>query len=70
MRAYYSTRKHVRLFVLGVPEGWLVSAFDLQKHEWIVKDGSFYDTLKSAKAFAEDQAAVMLGKQLTNIRWH
>ena len=37
MRAFYSTQKHLRAFILGTPEGWQVSIYDLQKHEWIEK---------------------------------
>jgi hypothetical protein len=70
MRAYYATQEHVRLFVLGVPEGWLVSAYDLQKHEWVLKDGHLQDSLKTAKAFAEEEVTSLVGKKAANIRWH
>jgi hypothetical protein len=28
-----------RIFILGTPEGWQVSVYDLQKREWVEKDG-------------------------------
>ena len=31
MRAFYSTQKHFRVFILGTPEGWQVSVYDLLK---------------------------------------
>ena len=49
MRAFYSTQKHFRAFILGTPEGWQVSIYDLQKQEWIEKNGWRADTLKQAK---------------------
>jgi hypothetical protein len=39
MRACYSTQEHFRAFILGTPEGWQVSIYDLQKHEWVEKGG-------------------------------
>ena len=48
MRAFYSTQKHLRAFILGTPEGWQVSIYDLQKHEWIEKSGNIEETLKTA----------------------
>jgi hypothetical protein len=50
MRAFYSTQKHFRIFILGTPEGWQVSIYDLQKHEWVDKDGRIEAMLKTAKA--------------------
>jgi hypothetical protein len=34
MRAFYSTQKHFGAFILGTPEGWQVSVYDLERHEW------------------------------------
>src|SRR6516225_587699 len=34
MRAFYSTQKNFRAFILGTPEGWHVSIYDLQKRQW------------------------------------
>ncbi len=68
MRAFYITHKHIRAFVLGVPEGWLVAMYDLHKHEWLDKGGC--DTLKEAKNNAVQRTAALLGTQVVNIRWH
>jgi hypothetical protein len=40
MRAYYSTHKHVRLFVLRTPEGWHVGLYDIQQRKWTDLDNS------------------------------
>jgi hypothetical protein len=49
MKALYSTHKHIRVFVFGVPEGWQVALFDLQKQEWIDRGCSSNDSLKKQK---------------------
>jgi hypothetical protein len=71
MRAFYATYRHIRLFVLGVPEEWLVAIYDLQTHEWL--DTGSCETLKEAKADAVRRAAALLGTQLAKVakvRWH
>ena len=68
MRAFYTTCKHIRLFVLGVPEGWIVAIYDLRTHEWLGK--GCCDTLKEAKANAVQRATALLGTQLANVQWH
>ena len=65
MRAYYSTHKHIRLFVLGTPEGWHVGLYDLHKRKWTDLDGSMQTTLKEAKADAQRKAATMFGKEVS-----
>jgi hypothetical protein len=70
MRAYYSTHKHIRLFILGTPEGWHVGLYDLQKRKWTDLDGSIQSTLKEAKADAQKKAAAMFGKELSVVKWH
>jgi outer membrane protein TolC len=70
MKALYSTHKHIRVFVFGVPEGWQVALFDLQKQEWIDRGCSSNDSLKEAKADALQRAATMIGKHLLNVQWH
>jgi len=70
MKALYSTHKHIRIFVFGVPEGWQVALYDLQRHEWIDRGRSSHDSLREAKAQAVERAAEVLGRQLVNIQWH
>ena len=70
MKALYSTHKYIRVFVFGVPEGWQVALYDLQRQEWIDRGCSSHDNLKDAKAHALDRAAAVLGKPLVNIQWH
>jgi hypothetical protein len=70
MKALYTTHKYIRIFVLGVPESWLVALYDLQRQEWLDRGCSSHDNLKDAKADALDRAAAVLGKPLLNVRWH
>jgi hypothetical protein len=70
MRAFYATQKHFRVFILGTPEGWQVSVYDLQKHEWVEKSGKMEDTLKTAKATAHGKTSLLLGKPAPELRWH
>lgn len=70
MRAFYSTQKHFRAFILGTPEGWQVSIYDLQKHEWVEKSGRMSETLKTAKATAHENVSVLLGKNILELKWH
>jgi hypothetical protein len=70
MRAYYSTQKHFRAFILGTPEGWQVSIYDLQRHEWVEKGGRIEDTLKTAKATAHEKVSLLLGKSGPEMKWH
>lgn len=44
MRAYYSTHKHIRLSVLGTPEGWHVGLYDIQQRKWTDLDSTVQDT--------------------------
>ena len=70
-RAYYSTQKHLRAFILGTPEGWQVPIYDLQKHEWVEKGGRIEDTLKTAKATADEKTSLLLGKRTApELKWH
>ena len=50
MKALYTTHKYIRVFVLGVPERWLVALYDLQRQEWIDRGCSSHDNLKDAKS--------------------
>ena len=70
MRAFYCTQKHFRAFILGTPEGWQVSIYDLQKHEWTEKDGRIEASLKTAKAAAHEKISSLLGKSATEMKWH
>ena len=70
MKALYSTHKYIRVFVFGVPEGWLVALYDLQRREWIDRSCSSHDNLKDAKADGLERAATIIGKHLLNIQWH
>lgn len=70
MRAIYSTHKQIRLFILGVPEGWQVAVFDLQKQEWTDRACSSYGTLMQAKRNALERAAAIFGKHLLHVQWH
>ena len=63
MRAYYSTHKHLRFFVLGTPEGWHVCLYDLQRQKWMPFDLPIQQTLKDAKVCAQQKAASVLGAQ-------
>ena len=70
MRAFYSTQKHLRTFILGTPEGWQITIYDLRKHEWLQRDGLKEDTLKQAKATAQQQTASLFGGQTLEMKWH
>ena len=70
MRAFYATHKHIRLFVLGVPDGWLAAPYDLEKRQWINKGDLMYGTLKEAKAGIQEKATALLGKKLPDLVWH
>ena len=70
MRAYYATYKHVRVFVFGVPEGWMVSVYDIQKCQWLDRCDSVADTLKEAKINAQARASELNGKKALELRWH
>jgi hypothetical protein len=70
MRAFYSTQKHFRAFILGTPEGWQVSIYNLQKQEWVEKSGKMEDGLKTAKATAHEKVSSLLGKTAPEMKWH
>jgi hypothetical protein len=70
MRAFYSTQKHFRTFILGTPKVWQVSIYDLQKHEWVDKGGRVEDMLKTAKATAQEKTSQLLGKTAPGLKWH
>ena len=70
MRAHYATHKHIRIFTLGVPEGWLVSVYDLQKHIWVARCDCVAGTLREAKINAEERAADLIGKKILEMKWH
>jgi len=70
MRAFYSTQKNFRVFILGTPEGWHVSIYDLQKRQWAETNGRVEDTLKTAKATAQKQTSLLLGKKVLDMKWH
>jgi hypothetical protein len=69
MRALYATQKHIRVFVLGVPEGWHMGVYDLQREQWQI-NGHLHDTLAEAKAAAEEQVVALIGKKLPRLKWH
>ena len=70
MRSFYTTFKHIRVFVLGFPESWHVALYDLQAKRWLDAGGSIDGTLKDAKADALEKAAAVIGKKLPEIKWH
>ena len=70
MRAYYSTHKHIRLFVLGTPEGWHVGLYDIQNRKWTDLDGAMRSTLKEAKADAQNKAVSIFGSKTPELKWH
>jgi hypothetical protein len=70
MRAQYFTYRHIRIFILGVPEGWQVALFDLQRREWIGLGCSSHGTLKEARLHASEKVAEIVGKRLIKIKWH
>jgi len=70
MRAYYSTQKQFRVFILGTPEGWQVSIYDLEKHEWAEKGGHLEGALRTAKATAQEETSLLLGKKAPVMQWH
>jgi hypothetical protein len=69
MRSFYATHEHIRLFVFGVPEGWLAAIYDLRKREWIDKGGWIHSTLGEAKADLRDRATTLLGTNLPELHW-
>jgi hypothetical protein len=70
MRAFYSTHKGMRFFVLGTPEGWHVLVLNLQTGEWMPTSGRLHDTLKDAKIAAETKLTVMSGRKPAEMKWH
>ena len=70
MRAFYSTQKQFRVFILGTAEGWQVSIYDLQKGEWVERGGHFEDALRKAKATAQEKTTLLLGKTAPELKWH
>ena len=70
MRAYYATHKHVRVFVFGVPEGWLVSVYDVQKRRWLDWSDCVIDTLREAKIKAQTKASELTGTKAPELKWH
>ena len=69
MRAYYANHKHTRLFVLGTPEGWHIGFYDLQNQRWMPFDLPIQQTLKEAKACAQQKVAPRLGSRVPDLRW-
>jgi hypothetical protein len=69
MRAFYSTQKQFRVFILGTPEGWHVFIYNLQMQEWVENNGWRADTLKQAKATAQDKTASLLGRNTPEMKW-
>jgi hypothetical protein len=70
MRAFYSTQKQFRVFILGTPEGWQVSIYDLHKGEWVERGGRIEDMLRTAKATAQERTSLLLGKKAPELKWH
>lgn len=70
MRAFYSTQRQFRVFILGTPEGWHVSVYDLYKNQWLEKDDTMEETLRTAKATAHEKVALLLGKNTPDLQWH
>jgi hypothetical protein len=70
MRAFYSTQRHLRAFILGTPEGWQVSIYDLLKHEWVEKGGQMEGSIRTAKATAEGKTSFLLGEAAPELKWH
>ena len=70
MRAFYSTEKNIRAFILGSPEGWQVAFYDLQKRRWTDMSDGFHGTLKEAKTAAHQRTEALLGKKLASMKWH
>ena len=70
MRSFYATHKHIRLFVLGVPEAWHIAAFDLGAKKWLEVGGLTPVALKDAKAKAVQEAAAILGRKVPELKWH
>ena len=57
-------------FAFGVPEGWLVSVYDLEKKLWVDRCDCVAGTLREAKINAEQKAADVFGKKILEMRWH
>jgi len=55
---------------LGIPNGWLVTIYDFQSHEWIEKGGSLHSTLGDAKAGAHVKVTPLLGKKVSEMKWY
>lgn len=70
MRAFYCTYKQIRLFVFGVPEGWLAALYDLEKRQWIEQGGKIHGSLREAKIDVLERAAAVIGKKLPDVEWH
>jgi hypothetical protein len=70
MRSFYTTYKHIRVFVLGVPESWHVALYDLQAKKWLDVGGSIDGTLRNAKQQGLEQAAAIIGRKVPELKWH
>jgi len=42
----------------------------LERHEWAEKSGKMEDTLKIAKATAQEKVSLLLGKTAPALKWH
>jgi hypothetical protein len=69
MRAFYATHKHIRVFVFGVPEGWHIGVYDLERKQWQM-NGNLHYSLKEAKSAAEEQIVALIGRKLPVVKWH
>ena len=70
MRSFYATYHHIRLFVLGVPEAWQVALYDMRANKWPDVGGRTEVVLKDAKMQAVKEAAVVLERNLPELKWH
>jgi hypothetical protein len=74
MESFHATHGHIRLFALGVPEGWQAAIYDLNSHQWVshqwVQGGGWiHTTVEDAKIDAKQRAEDILGKVLPDLDW-
>jgi hypothetical protein len=69
MESFHATHQPIRVFALGVPEGWQAAVYDLANHKWLDVGGWIHGTVDEAKIDARQKAEAFLGKPIPHLDW-